>query len=118
MSSPVKISPQYEVALKEVEPILSSMGFKPHPYNQGYPYYIKYKHGDTIIMFMYGPSDWHVEIVLFTAKGKFNIADLMKFPTIADWVYGKKFISSSENPIVNELLWNIELMKIALLFIE
>ena len=119
MSLPDKSSPKFEAAVREIEPTLLGIGFKPYSFERKGPaYYIRYKHDDTIVMFMYGPSDWHVEVVLLTAKGKFNIGNLMKFPTIADWVYGKKFISNNENPVVNELLWNIELMKISLPFIK
>lgn len=101
--------------LIEVEPILLGMSFTKCSYiKKGYAYYVEYKKGDSIVKFMYGPSEYHVEMVIYIPNRKFELKDLLEIPEVASWANNYRHVQFDENIIKNELLWYIELMKFSL----
>ena len=114
-----KLSEEFLHAVQEVESIFLLLQFKPYSFEEkGFAYYIEYKRGETIVMFLFGPSDWNVEMIIYTVKGKFAFKDLLQIPVIAKWINNNRYIQENGRNVKNELLWFIELLKVSLPIIE
>jgi hypothetical protein len=114
-----KLTEDFLVGIKEVQNILATMHFYPHSFEEkGAAYFIKYKRGSSIIEFLFGPSDWDVEMIIFTLKGKFAFKDLLQFAVILKWVHDNRYMQANGRNVKNELLWAIKLLKVALPIIE
>ena len=114
-----KLTEEFLAGIKEIENILFLLHFYPYSFEEkGTAYFIKYKKGNSIVEFLFGPSDWDVEIIIFTSKGKFAFKDLLQIPTIAEWVNNNRYKQDNGRNVKNELLWAIELLRVSLPIIE
>src|SRR5690349_19786498 len=102
-----------------VKEVLVSLHFKPLSFEEkGYAYVIRYQKEKNIVEFLFGPSDWDVEMIIYTRDKKFAFRDLLAIPAIAKWVSDNKYEQVGKRNIQNELLWFVELLKISLPIIE
>jgi hypothetical protein len=116
-----KLTEDFLQSLKESEPILFALQFKPYSFfEKGPAYYIKYKREITgsIVEFIFGPTDWMVEMIIFTKKGKFEFKDLYEIPAIVKWISNNRYIYKEERDIKTEILYFIDLLKISLPLVE
>jgi hypothetical protein len=114
-----KLTEDFLAGLKEIESTLSLLNFYPYSFEEKGPaYFIKYKRGNSIVEFLFGPSGWEVEMIIFTSKGKFAFKDLLQIPAIAEWVDNNRYKQYKGRSVRNELLWAIELLKTSLPIIE
>jgi hypothetical protein len=111
-----KIIENYINALKEIEPILLSMGFNKCSYSKGeFPFYVEFKTDQCVIKFMFGPPEFQIDITIYTKDKKFEFGDLFKVPAIGLWMITNKYIQPHVGrSIKSELLWFVELIKISL----
>ena len=107
-------------ALKEIEAILLMMKFKRHSFFENGPaYFVEYrKDNNTIVEFLFGPSEWNIEMIIYTSKGKFAFKDLLEIPAIAKWVNDNRYKQENGRNVKSELLWFVELLKVSLPIIE
>ncbi len=113
------LTEEFLTAIEEVEKILFLMDFHAYSFEEKGPaYFIKYKRGETIVEFLFGPSDWDVEMIIFTVKGKFAFRDLLQIPLVAKWVNENRYKQENGRDLKNELLWAIKLLKFSLQIIE
>ncbi len=97
------------------ETILTDIGFLHHSTERkGYATYIDYKRDDTLISFMLGPSDWNVEISIFTNNRKYAFKDLLEIPSIAQWPASNKFEQTSKDRINDEVIWFMKFIRFSL----
>ena len=115
-----KLNEQFLKALHEIETELSKLFFKRHSVlEKGFAYYVEYrKENNTRVEFLFGPSDWNIEMIINTSKGKFAFKDLLNFPDINRWVNDNLYIQKNGRNIRNELEWFIELLKTSLPYVE
>jgi hypothetical protein len=114
-----KLTDSFVKALKEIEDSLSLLLFKPCSFEKkGYAYFVQYKKGDSILSFLFGPSDYQIEMIIYTSKGKFAFKDLLQNPSISTWVNMNRYTQENERNLKNELLWFLELLKYSLPFVE
>lgn len=119
MAKIYKLTVAFLNGIIEIEPILSFMFFKKKSFEEkGYAYFVEYQKEDTIVQFLFGPSDWGIEMIVNTANRKYAAKDLLQIPEILKWVNENKYIQNGERDIKNELLWFVELLKFSLPFIE
>ncbi|MDX2188246.1 MAG: hypothetical protein SFY32_00155 [Bacteroidota bacterium] len=112
-----KLTEDFLISLKEIEPLLLDMNFKPYSfYEKGPAYFIEYKNEEKeqIVKFLFGPSDWMIEMIIFTPNGKFEFKDLFKIPAIAKWLNDNNYLPDKSRNIKKELLWLIEYLKYSL----
>ena len=116
-----KLTEEFLLSLKEVEPFLLTLQFKPYSYlEKGLAYYIEYKKESTgsVVEFLFGPSEWMIEMIIFTSKGKFEFKDLFEILAITKWLNDNKYKQENVRDIKNEMLYFIELLKVSLPVIE
>lgn len=115
-----KLTEEFLQALRDLEVMLLELLFKKHSFfEKGLAYYIEYRKEDNIsIEFLFGPSEWNVEMIIYTSKGKFAFKNLLEIPTIKEWVNDNRYKQGNERNVKNELLWSIELLKISLHIVE
>ncbi len=113
-----ELSEEFLEGIKEAENILLLLHFYPYSFEEKGAYFFKYKKRDTIVEFFFGPSDWDVEMIIFTVKGKFAFKDLLQIPAIAKWVQDNRYAHQNGRNIKYEILWFIELLKFSLPLIE
>jgi hypothetical protein len=115
-----KLTEEFLLSLKEVEPLLLTLQFKPYSYLEKGGHYIKYKKENTgsVVEFLFGPSGWEIEMIIFTSKGKFAFKDLFVIPVIAKWLNENRYKEESGRDIRNEMLYCIEVLKVSLPIIE
>jgi hypothetical protein len=119
MTTKDKITSDFLGSLNECEEILFAMSFKSHSfYENGPSYFIKYKRKNTIVEVLFGPPEFEVEMIIFTAKDKFAFKDLLQIAAIVAWVNDNRYIETNGRNIKNELLWFIDLLKFSLPIIE
>lgn len=106
--------------LEDIEIPLLGMSFKRKSFlEKGFAYIVGYrKENNTAVDFIFGPSDWEIEIIVYTSKGKFAFKDLLQIPVIAKWVDSNRYKQINGRNIKNELLWFVELLKVSLTEIE
>ena len=107
-------------AIKHVDSLLLELGFKQYSiFHKGFATFVRYKRGETIVEFLYGPGEYKIEMVLHTQNGKFNFGELLlKIPELNSWVYSKQCAVSEGDNLIDDLLYYIEVLKISLPFIE
>jgi len=114
-----KLTEEFLEGIKEIENILFLLHFYLYSFEEKGPaYFIKYKRGNSVVEFLFGPSDFDVEIIISTSKGKFAFKDLLQIPSVAEWVNNNKYKQENGRNVKNELLWALELLKFSLPIIE
>lgn len=115
-----KLETEFLKALDEIEMVLSSILFKRHSFfEKGVAYYIEYrKQNNTRVEFLFGPSDWDIEMIIYTSKGKFTFKDLLSIQEINKWVNDNRYKQENGRNLKNELLWFVELLKWSLQYLE
>jgi hypothetical protein len=105
---------QFLEGLEEVKKSLLILMFKQISfYKKGVAYYVQFERGNTIVEFLFGPSDWNVEMIVYTSKGKFAFKELLQIPMIKQWD-NNRYKQENERDVKLELLWFVELLKISL----
>lgn len=107
-------------ALDEIELMLLVLFFKRHSFfEKGEANYIEYrKENNTRLEFLFGPSDWDIEMIIYTSKGKFAFKDLLSVPEINRWVSENRYKQENGRNIKNELQWFVDLLKTSLPYVE
>lgn len=106
-------------AINDVEEVLLLIGFKQvFLEEKGYATFVQYKRNDVLVEFMFGPSDWDVEMLIYTKKGKYAFKDLLEIPKISEWVNNNRYRQTNGRNIKDEIVWYIDLLKFALPIIE
>ena len=114
-----KLTEAFLNGLIEIEPILSLMFFKKKSFEEkGYAYFVEYSKKETIVSFLFGPSNWDVEMIVSTSKKKYAFKDLLQIQEILKWVNENRYKQIGERDIKKELMWFVELLKFSLPFIE
>lgn len=107
-------------AINEIGIVLLALFFKRHSFfEKGLAYFIEYrKENNTRVEFLFGPSDWDIEMIIYTSKGKFAFKDLFSIPEIISWVNHNRYRQESSRNIKNELEWFVDLLKVSLPYVE
>jgi len=114
-----ELTKEFLSGINEVQPILLLMNFSQYSFVQkGSSYFISFKKEGTFVDFLFGPSDWDIEMVIHTSNGKFAFKDLLQLPSIADWVDRNRYEQFGGRNIKNELLWYVDLLKFSLPLVE
>jgi len=53
-------------------------------------------------------------MIIFSKEGKFAFKDLLEIPNVAVWVNNNRYRQAGERNIKSELLWYVQLLKVAL----
>jgi len=85
---------------------------------KGFAYFAKYKKGDCIVEFLFGPAEYQVEMIIYTSNGKFAFKDLLQIPVINEWVNSNRYKQRNGRNVKDELFWFIELLKYSLPIVE
>lgn len=110
-----QIQESFVESVKESEPALTDAGFFHHSTERkGYTTYIDYKSEDTVVSYMLGPSDWHVEISILTTKRKYEFKDLLEITSIAHWIARNRFEHTGKDIIKDEVIWFTRLIRFSL----
>lgn len=114
-----KITEDFLRALEEIESVLFEMSFAKDSFvKKGLAYFVQFKRDNSIVEFLYGPPDFHIEMIIYTSKGKFAFRDLLQIPKISKWVEENRYVQVNDRNVRDELMWFIELMKVSLKDIE
>ncbi len=99
----------------EIDEILSAMGFRRHSLRRlGLACFVEFKRRETVVEFLFGPPEWHVEMIIHTLHGKHTLADLLNVPRILEWADETDDSEPSLQDAKDELLWYVRLLKFAL----
>jgi len=100
-------------SIKGLDSELTDIGFSHlSTTKKGYATYIDYKSADnSIITFMYGPSDWDVEILIIKNGKKYALKDILQVPSITQWIKDNKFQEQTRNRIKDEVAWFVDLIR-------
>ncbi len=67
---------------------------------------------DTRVTFMFGPSDWDVEMIIKRNGIKYAFKDLLQIPSIAQWTKDNRYIQETrDRSIADEVGWAVKLLK-------
>jgi len=115
-----KLTEEFLKALNEIDVVLLALLFKRHSFfEKGVAYYIEYiKENNTRVEFLFGPSDWDIEMIIYTSKGEFAFKDLLSISEINRWVNDNRYKQENGRNMKNELLWYVELLKVSLPYVE
>lgn len=79
-----------------------------------YAVYVSYEHGNTSVKFMYGPPEYHVEIVVYNSGERYGFNDLLDLPAVAEWFQNRRPEFNDQNVVTKEIKFYIEMLQIAL----
>lgn len=107
-------------AINEIEIVLLDLLFKRYSsFEKGLANFIGYrKENNTRVEFLFGPSDWAIEMIIYTSKGKFAFRDLLSIPEIYSWVNSNRYKQENGRNIKNEIEWFVNLLKVSLPYVE
>lgn len=107
-------------ALDEIELPLVVLLFKRHSFfEKGEASFLEYrKDNNTRLEFLFGPSNWDIEMIIYTSKGKYAFRDLLGIPEINSWVNNNRYKQENGRNLKNELEWFIDLLKVSLPYVE
>ena len=107
-------------AINDIEIVLLALLFKRHSFfEKGLAYFIEYrKESNTRVEFLFGPSDWAIEMIIFTSTGKFAFKDLLSISEINRWVNDNRYKQENGRNVKSELLWYVDLVKVSLPYVE
>jgi len=99
-------------AIKDNETRLTDIGFSHiSTTKKGYATYIDFKSTEKDkVSFIFGPSDWNVEIVFTTTDKKYEFKDLVQIPSVALWTRDNKFTPKSNDKIKDQVDWFVDLL--------
>ncbi|MEZ5422539.1 MAG: hypothetical protein R2682_05520 [Pyrinomonadaceae bacterium] len=110
-----KLKNEFLTGVKEIEGDLLSLGLSLNSsYTVSEGLFCEFGNGRTKAEFLFGPSDWDVEMIIYTPKGKFAFRDLLQIPVISKWVRGNKYAGQNGRNISSELHWYFSLLKFSL----
>ena len=114
------LTAEFIEAINEVEIVLLALFFKRYSFfEKGLAYFIEYrKENNTRVEFLFGPSDWDIEMIIYTSKGKFAFKDLLSIPEIISWINKNRYKQENGRNIKNELEWFVNLLKVSLQYVE
>jgi hypothetical protein len=73
--------------IEDVKKLLLFIRFQPLLFDKkGLAYFVKFQKEKTIIEFLFGPSDWDIEMLIYIGNRKFAFKDLLEILAIAKWV--------------------------------
>lgn len=100
-------------SLKNIGLELNNIGFlHTSTIKKGYATYIQYERVDNMqILFMYGPSDWNVEMSITKNGRKYEFKDILQIPPIFQWIMDNKFQRQTINNIKDEVTWFVTLLR-------
>ncbi len=100
-------------SLKDLEKVLNDIGLSHlSTTKKGYATFVDYKgKDDTLVTFIFGPSDWHVEILLETNERKYALQDLLQIPSVTQWTRENKFQKKTNDRIKDEVIWFVHFLK-------
>ena len=80
---------------------------------KGYATFIEYRGTyDTQVSFMFGPSDWDVEMIIKRNGRKYAFKDLLQIPSIAQWTEDNRYVRETrDRNIADEVGWAVKLLK-------
>ena len=109
----IQLQDTFIKSIKDIETDLADIGFSYLTITEkGYATYVDFKLAEnTKVSFMFGPSDWNVEILLTTEQKKYAFKDLLEIPSIAQWTKENKFQPGTNDRIKEEVIWFAELLK-------
>ena len=106
---------QFLSFLAESEPRLEQMGFtRANVRLKGSATYVEYSGINSSVLLMYGPSEWHVEMVITIGSQRYKFKDLLQFPEIVEWWDEYKSLRPNTNPLQSEVIWCTDLLAFAL----
>ena len=100
-------------ALVEIEIVLRVLFFKRYSFfEKGLAYFIEYrKENNSRVEFLFGPSNWDIEMIIYTSNGKFAFKDLLIIPEIENWVNINRYKQENSRNIKNELDWFVDFIE-------
>jgi len=105
--------------IREIEIDLIACGFLASRSEKlGVGYLFRYESGQTTVEFLFGPSDWDIEMIVYTSTGKYAFKDLLAIPLISEWVNQNRYTQEGQRDIKKELGWYVSLLKFSLPLIE
>lgn len=105
--------------IADSEKTLFPMGFRRQSFRENGPaFFVEYKRADTVVEFLFGPPEWHVEIVIHTANRKLALAELLQIPSISKWYDERSASIKGECDPKCELAFYVDLVSFSLPIIE
>lgn len=105
--------------IEDVKRHLLFIRFQPLLFDKkGWAYFVKFQREKTIIEFLFGPSDWNIEMIIYIGNQKFAFKDLLGILAIAKWVDDHRYKETMGRDIKKELKWFVELLEVSLPLIE
>lgn len=120
MAIETNLSKVFIVGINKIMPELKKMDFDLFFFTGiGFGEYIEFRNKkNTSIEFFFGPSDWDIEIIIQTSKGKFGFRDLMEIKETKIWILDNIYKKVHPRSIESELFWFLDLLRNSLKFIE
>lgn len=88
-------------------------------FEKGLAYFVEYKReNNTRVEFRFGPSNWDIEMIIYSSKGNFSFNDLLSIPDINQWVNANRYIRRNERNVESELFWFVDLLNVSLPYVE
>ena len=109
------LTEDFLAGIEDVKKLLIFIQFQPLSFDKkGLAYFVKFQKEKTIIEFIFGPSDWDIELIIYIGDQKFAFKDLLEILAIAKWVDDNRYKQAMGRDIKKELLWFVELLKVSL----
>ena len=109
----------YLEGMKDAEEFLHTLGFRRlSSRRKGWLFIDKFIRGTTVIEFLFGPPEWHCEIVVEIAGRAVGSRDLVSNPKAEEWIEDNKDNVENACGLGSEPLWWARLFAHSLSWIE
>jgi hypothetical protein len=107
-----KLTEDFLDGITHLDVELGRLGFNKQPLiKKGFAFFAGYFRNETVVEFLFGPSDWDIEILINTPNGRFSFKDLLLIEPIKKWTEENPYRNDGTRNVKNELLWYLNLLK-------
>ena len=109
------VEKQFLTAVSEVSGRLAGLGLSgPVIEHKGHACFVEFQGRAKTVEFIFGPSDWDVEMFISDSQHRLAFRDLLELPQIDAWVKSSRLQRIGTRSIRNELAWYVDLLEFSL----
>ncbi len=115
------ITKEFLASIEEVSKTLNELNFKFDTKIDKCPaFWIQFKHhkSKVIVKYCFGPPQYELVFSMIIHGKIYEFKDLLQIEYISDWVKKNRYIPNKQRSIYQEMMWDVELIKVVLQFFK
>lgn len=119
MAIKTKLCDQFMDALIRIEEDLKNLSFY-HLSTKciGDARFVRYVNSDILLDFLFGPSDWDIDMILYKNHTKYGLNEMLQIDSVRKWFQENRYENVNERDLLREMQWYLGLLKVFIPYIN